>query len=180
MKKREKKSVLDNLPTGGVASAAAKNEAPKAALPTAEELADRVQTLANDLKNLACDVWIFQDELADDIKKLKRTGHPELAHQAELISEQLKKILASNDIHEKPSTETAQMGARERQADLNIIAALLDLLLGKSLSGQPLSKFGSQQAVIDGITVRHGGVDGLSQSNLEKKFAAAKRVLPSE
>ena len=153
------------------------NEAPKTALPTAEELADQVKSLANDLKNLAFDVGIFQDKLADDVKDLNRTGHPELAHQAELISERLKKILASNDIHEKPS-ETAQMGDRERQADMSIIAALLQLLLEATDSrGQRLSPLVDQRAVIDEILKRYEGSPGLSESNLERKFAAAKRSL---
>ena len=66
---------------------------------------------------------------------------------------------------------------RQNSSYLNIIGALLGLLLGKTYSGQPMSMFKTQQAIIDGIHAHFGEHHGLSRRNLEAKFAEAKRML---
>lgn len=57
------------------------------------------------------------------------------------------------------------------------MAALLQLLLGTSNSGQALSRFKSQAAIVDEIVIRHPGVAGLSKRSLDRHFAEANRSL---
>mgnify|MGYP001049091774 CR=1 FL=1 len=76
------------------------------------------------------------------------------------------------------STEPEQpLGSRERNTLLNIIGGLLELILGESPSGQKLSRFESQAAVIDGLLARYEGKAGIKKRTLEEKFAKAKRQL---
>lgn len=60
---------------------------------------------------------------------------------------------------------------------LQIIGALINLLLGRSPAGKPLSVFERQAAIVDAITARHKEVPGLSKRTLDEKFAAANRSL---
>lgn len=57
------------------------------------------------------------------------------------------------------------------------IAALLQLLLGTSSSGQALSRFKSQAAIVDEIMIRYPDVAGLSKRSLDRHFAEANRSL---
>ena len=77
----------------------------------------------------------------------------------------------------KAASPAAPITEKQRGAYLNIVGALLGLLLGSSPSGQPYSKFQSQQAIIDAIHANFGEAPGLSQRNLADKFAAGKRTL---
>lgn len=60
---------------------------------------------------------------------------------------------------------------------LNIIGVLVNLLLGHSPAGKPLSVFKNQAAIVDAILARYRDVPGLSKRTLDEKFAAANRSL---
>ena len=93
-----------------------------------------------------------------------------LQHQVLQMEEQLGELQSRL---KSPSS----VSDRQQSAYLRIIGALLGLLLGRSPSGQPFSKFESQQAVIDAIHGHFGERAGLSKRNLEDKFAQGKRLL---
>lgn len=69
------------------------------------------------------------------------------------------------------------MGAKERSTYLNIIGGLLELMLGKSPSGQELSVFDDQASVISALEAHFPNTPGLSKRNLEGKFSEARRSL---
>jgi hypothetical protein len=62
---------------------------------------------------------------------------------------------------------------------LNIIGGLLDLMLGKSPSGQKLSVYENQAAIISALLGYHEGKAGIAARTLDDKFAAANRSLKS-
>jgi hypothetical protein len=68
---------------------------------------------------------------------------------------------------------------REVTAYLNAIGALLHLMLAKTPSGKAQSVFASQNKIIEAMLAHHDGKYGISQRNLEKTFAAARRSLES-
>ncbi len=70
-----------------------------------------------------------------------------------------------------------QLSVREQTSYLNIIAGLLDLMLGKTPSGKAQSVFTSQSAIISALTAHHHGKQGITQRTLEQKFAEARRSL---
>ena len=66
---------------------------------------------------------------------------------------------------------------RSEKANLNVIGSLLNLLLGKSPSGVPYSRFETQAAVITSLVAHHSGRLGITKRTLERKFAAARQSL---
>lgn len=60
---------------------------------------------------------------------------------------------------------------------LNIIGVLVNLLLGHSPAGKPLSVFKNQAAIVDAVLARYRDAPGLSKRTLDEKFAAANRSL---
>ncbi|WP_210014378.1 hypothetical protein [Pseudomonas palmensis] len=56
-----------------------------------------------------------------------------------------------------------------------IVGALLEVTLSKSKTGQRQSIYPSQAALVEAITLRFPGVNGLSKSTLDRRFAAARR-----
>jgi hypothetical protein len=66
---------------------------------------------------------------------------------------------------------------RSEKTNLNIIGSLLNLLLGKSPSGTPYSRFETQSAVISSLVAHHTGRLGITKRTLERKFAAARQSL---
>jgi len=71
---------------------------------------------------------------------------------------------------------TDELGERERNSYLNMIAALLEILNTKipRPNGELFLPYGNQSAIIERIIAAYGKKAGLSQSNLEKKFKDAK------
>lgn len=69
------------------------------------------------------------------------------------------------------------MAPRAEATYLNIIGALLELLLGTSPAGKPLSSFKTQTAVVEAILARHERTPGLSKRTLESRLALGKRNL---
>jgi hypothetical protein len=70
-------------------------------------------------------------------------------------------------------------GARAETTYLNIIGGLLGLMLGKSPAGVQQSVFQNQGAIISALLAHHGHKPGISDSNLEGKFAEANRSIKS-
>ncbi len=108
-------------------------------------------TLLRELKTLQ---RIYQDVVAD----LQMLG---------LEQESLKALVKTH----------GQLSERSELTYKQIIGALLNLLLGQSPAGKPLSVFESQAAIVDAVTARHKDVPGLSKRTLDEKFAAANRSL---
>jgi hypothetical protein len=79
--------------------------------------------------------------------------------------------------HEQDLNQTKEPSTRSETTHLHIIGALLDLLLGRSPSGQPYSRFESQEAIIAALISHHGDRLGIAERTLQAKFAAAKRKL---
>lgn len=75
-----------------------------------------------------------------------------------------------------PSSETT-LSLRSEMTYLHIIGALLGLILGQSPSGQPYSRFRTQEAVISTLLASYEHRLGITQRTLEAKFAAARRTL---
>ncbi|MFA7892168.1 hypothetical protein [Pseudomonas putida] len=58
-----------------------------------------------------------------------------------------------------------------------LIGAMLETTLGKSQSGKIQSIYPSQAALVQAILLRFPGVDGLSKSTIDRRFADARRHL---
>jgi hypothetical protein len=100
-----------------------------------------------------------------------------LQHYLQDILQDLQTIgLERDDLKAMVKTHT-QLSARSEITYQNIIGVLVDLFLGHSPAGNPLSVFKSQAAIVDAIIARHQDVPGLSKRTLDEKFAAANRSL---
>lgn len=77
------------------------------------------------------------------------------------------------------SAPRPEINSKERQTLLNLIGGLLELMLGESPGGNPLSAYRSQAAVIDALLASHEGKPGITKRTMEEKFAQAKRQLNS-
>jgi hypothetical protein len=75
------------------------------------------------------------------------------------------------NIAEKP------LGTRAETTYQNIIAALLDCIAGKVPNVGKHPSFKDETQLIKIIDEHYDGIDGLSESNLSRKFPAAKRSL---
>lgn len=69
------------------------------------------------------------------------------------------------------------LSSREKTALLNIIGALVSLMLDNTPSGQKISVYDSQAAIISGLLGYFPNVYGISERTLEEKFVQAKRNL---
>lgn len=101
-----------------------------------------------------------------------------------LLEESMDKPVAAKIGSKKPkradsSSDGHDLDPREETAYLNAIGALLHLMLGKTPAGKAQSVFTSQNKIIEAMLAHHGEKYGISQRNLEKAFAAAKRSLES-
>ncbi|MEM9128557.1 MAG: hypothetical protein AAGA97_02415, partial [Pseudomonadota bacterium] len=96
-----------------------------------------------------------------------------LKHRIVELEAELSKLREPQS-HHHPITE------KQKSAYLNIIGALVGLLPGSSPSGQPYSKFATQQALIDAIQANFGELPGLSTRNLQGKFAEGKQALQAK
>lgn len=88
-------------------------------------------------------------------------------------------LSVSDEEESKALQNNLVLSGRSEAAYQNIIGALLDVVLGSSPGGQPYSIFDSQAALIDSLVAHHGTKDGISQSNLDRKFSASKKQLRS-
>lgn len=79
-----------------------------------------------------------------------------------------------------PHSGTLAQSALSLRAEttyLNIIGAMLELTLGRTLQGQPVSVYRTQEALIAALVETNGSKLGIAQRTLERKFAEAKRRL---
>ncbi len=109
-------------------------------------------------------IKLTESELKESAEKIF------LSHEVLTLKEKLAAFKA-------PKKHRAPISEKQRSAYLNIIGALLGLLMGKSPSGKPYSEFQNQQAIIDSVHANFGEAPGLSERNLQDKFALSKRVL---
>lgn len=112
-------------------------------------------------------------------KKLGPFYHPssEFPDPAELVIRRTDIEAFEACVAQGTQAAPAETGPRERQTYLNIVAGLLDLMLGKTPAGKPRSVFESQAAIIDALMAHHEGKQGITKRTLEEKFAHAKRGL---
>lgn len=82
--------------------------------------------------------------------------------------------IEANDRH---SMEANELSLRAETTYLNIIGAMLELTLGRTLQGQPTSVYRTQEALIAALVESNGAKLGIAQRTLERKFAEAKRRL---
>lgn len=76
-----------------------------------------------------------------------------------------------------PQPSDSSMSARAETTYLHIIGGLLDVMLGHAPSGQPYSRFKTQEAIVSVMLAQHGRRLGSSERTLHAKFAAARRQL---
>jgi hypothetical protein len=86
-------------------------------------------------------------------------------------------LSVSDEEESKALQNNVVLSDRSEAAYKNIIGALLDVVLGRSPGGQACSVFDSQSALINALVAHHGAKDGISLSNLDRKFSASKRQL---
>jgi hypothetical protein len=96
-------------------------------------------------------------------------------HAIEVFIEKLK------NKNEKSSVKKAPLDIRSETSYLNIIGGLLVVMQDKSLNEQQRALFGNQSAIIKTLLDNKeiNGCYGISQTNLDIKFAAAKKSLNS-
>jgi hypothetical protein len=82
--------------------------------------------------------------------------------------------MEDNDRHSLGANE---LSLRAETTYLNIIGAMLELTLGRTLQGQPSSVYRTQEALIAALVESNGAKLGIAQRTLERKFAEAKRRL---
>lgn len=75
---------------------------------------------------------------------------------------------------EEASADGAPLSSRERAAFLRLVGGLVELLQDNRASKADTS---SPKKIIDALVAAYGDADGISERNLQKKFAEAKRVL---
>ena len=117
-----------------------------------------------------------------DLKTFEATIYELIAKQ-NLLVEKVSFVEWASSVSEEDESQRLQknlkVSSRSANAQRAIIGALLDVIFEKSFSGKPYSNFGSQADLIEKILLKHGHIDGISQRNLEGKFAEAKKHLNS-
>jgi hypothetical protein len=119
-------------------------------------------------------------------KKLKPFYHPSgmFPDEAELVIQRQHIESFENSLTESSNTEQTPLSQRAETSYLNMIAALLDVIAAgipapETTTGKlgPATGFMSEAKLISAIASHYRDIDGLSKSNLERKFPAAKRSL---
>lgn len=119
-------------------------------------------------------------------KELKPFYHPSgiFPDEAELIIQRRDIESFENSLAESSNADSTNLSQRAETSYLNMIAALLDVITEgipstETTSSQigPAAEFKSEAKLITAIAHHYRGIDGLSKSNLERKFPAAKRNL---
>lgn len=111
------------------------------------------------------------------VKKMESFYYPsgKFPDPAEFVFQRIDIEAFEEQVAQGQQTASTDIGPREQQTLFNIIAGMLDLILGKTPAGQPQSVFKSQSAVIDSLLAHHDGKQGITKRTLEEKFARAKR-----
>ncbi|MBM3365606.1 MAG: protein kinase [Betaproteobacteria bacterium] len=120
---------------------------------------------ADAFRALQADRDALRAKLDNEVEKLKT------------ITTEREKLTGERDSLRAMVDKNVVPGDRAETTYLNTIAALLNLMLGKSPAGRKHSVFDSEAAIITAILAQHEGKPGISERTLESKFAAAKRSL---
>ena len=91
----------------------------------------------------------------------------------------MKQITLQIDSDTNTSVEKL-LDERSESAYLNIIGGLLIVMQDKSLTENQKALFGNQSAIIQTLIAKFDGVYGISQSNLDTKFAKANQSIKSK
>lgn len=96
-----------------------------------------------------------------------------------IIAEKNALIVERNSLREK-AEKAGVPDERSETTYLNIIAALLDCIAGNLPKVEKHPSFASEAKLIEAIDANFRGYSGLSQSNLTRKFPAAKRSMAAQ
>ncbi len=119
-------------------------------------------------------------------KELKPFYHPSgvFPDEAELVIQRQHIESFENSLTESSNMEDTHLSQRAETSYLNMIAALLDVITAGIPTPEtttrklgPATGFMSEAKLISAIASHYRDIDGLSKSNLERKFPAAKRNL---
>ncbi|MDR5611751.1 MAG: protein kinase [Arsenophonus sp.] len=95
--------------------------------------------------------------------------------------EEISRLNDENEFLKKTaSSDYSNISSRSETTYLNIIGGLLDIMLGTSPSGKPLSIYDNQSSIIAALLAYHEGKPGISARTLESKFAEAKKNIKRE
>ena len=89
-------------------------------------------------------------------------------------------VLENDAVTNEPDQHDQVISARAETTYLHIIGALLDVMLGHGPSGQPYSRFKTQESIVSVMLAHHGQRLGISERTLHAKFAAARRQLSDD
>lgn len=95
--------------------------------------------------------------------------------QVEQLQRQLQ-MPTRNVLMSRGEDETS-ITRRAETTYLHVIGGLRDLLLGASPSGEPYSKFKTQDAIISALVAHFGGRLGMTERTIAGKFAAATKLI---
>ncbi len=113
-----------------------------------------------------------RDALKARIEKAEEWAKVIIAEKNTLIAER-------NSLREK-ADKAGVPDERSETTYLNIIAALLDCIAGTLPKVEKHPSFASEAKLIEAIAANFQGYSGLSQSNLTRKFPAAKRSMAAQ
>ena len=111
-----------------------------------------------------------------------------LALERDSLKEQIRQRDRDIVMLRSQSDDVPERHARSQRADrapsersettyLHIIGGLLTLVLERSPSAHPHSRFTTQESVISALVEQYGSLAGISERTLLAKFAAARRSL---
>jgi hypothetical protein len=119
----------------------------------------------------------------------RRMAHPALTAETlrallderEALKLQVSHLQAQHQSHRRASRSGAQdeiaITPRAETTYLHLIGGLRDLLLGTSPSGEPYSRFKTQEAIASALVAHFGGRLGVTERTIAGKFAAATKLL---
>lgn len=90
------------------------------------------------------------------------------------------KIAALSTLNDKLKARLDSLGLPSETSEAmqnRLIGAMLETTLGKSQNGKQQSIYPSQAALVQAILLRFPGVDGLSKSTIDRRFADARRLI---
>lgn len=113
-----------------------------------------------------------RDALKARIEKAEEWARESMLERKSLIAERNDLLAQVNQVNVP--------GERSETTYLNVIAALLDCIVGNLPNIQRHPSFPSEAKLIEAIDEHFRGYAGLSKSNLQRKFPEAKRTLKSQ
>lgn len=89
-------------------------------------------------------------------------------------------MAALSTLNDKLKTRLESLGIPSETSEAMhnwLIGAMLETTLGKNQNGKQQSIYSSQAALVQAILLRFPGVDGLSKSTIDRRFADARRLI---